>query len=86
MNWVLTMWLKTCGPRQNPKFAVRLFWSLETKRLKNIVTIKTGVELEISLEDSSVDVVLLYDVLHSRSVPKADDRSKLLNEVHNFVR
>ena len=64
--------------RVNPK--------AEISGLKNIVTIKTAGELEIELKDVSVDVVLLYDVLHSHSFPEAGDRKELLNEVYRVLK
>jgi len=58
----------------------------EISGLKNIEIMKTAGELETDLEDVSIDVVLLYDVLHSHSIPNADDRKELLNEVHRILR
>jgi len=39
-------------------------------------------ELRIDPADSSIDAVLLFDVLHLYYFPSVDDRRKLLNEVH----
>jgi len=49
--------------------------------LKNIITIVTTEELKIPLPDESVDVVLLYDVIHL-----VKDRQKLFNEVDRIAR
>lgn len=50
--------------------------------LRNIQRIDTSGELEIGLDNESVDVVLLYDVLHYYYFPQAEDRRRLLCEVY----
>jgi len=52
--------------------------------LKNIRRIDTSGELEIGLDNESVDVVILCDVLHYYYFPRAEDRRKLLTEVHRI--
>jgi len=52
-------------------------------RLENIQIIQTSGELKIPLEDESVDVVLLYDVLHSHYF-SLSDRKELLAEIHRL--
>jgi len=52
--------------------------------LNNIEPMHTHGELTIDLADNSVDVVLLFDVLHSYYFPLADDRRRLLDEVHRI--
>ena len=64
----------------------RMHPKAEISGLKNIETVKTAGELEITLADESVDTVLLYDVLHSHSLPKPDDRRQLLNELHRILK
>ncbi len=54
--------------------------------LKNLERIKTSGESEIALEDASLDVVLLYDVLHAYYFPTADERRELLHEVHRLLK
>ena len=49
--------------------------------LKNIIKIKASGKLEIALSNESVDVVLLYDILHYYYFPKEVDRRHLLSEV-----
>lgn len=49
--------------------------------LKNIKLIKTSGKLKVALADQSVDVVLLYDVLHSRYF-KSAGRRKLFKEIY----
>ena len=53
----------------------------ESLGLKNIRRIDTSGDTEIGLDDESVDVILLYDVLHSYYFPQADDRRRLLDEI-----
>ncbi len=54
--------------------------------LSNIEIMKTAGELEVHLGDASVDVVLLYDVLHPMSIPEAGDRKRLLNELYRLMK
>jgi ubiquinone/menaquinone biosynthesis C-methylase UbiE len=55
----------------------------ERERLENIQRIETSGELEIPLKDESVDVVLLYDVLHSYYFT-AVERKELLTEIYRI--
>ena len=63
----------------------RVFPKAEISGLQNIETVKTSGELKVDLRDASVNIVLLYDVLHSHSFPKADDRMELLKELHRVL-
>jgi ubiquinone/menaquinone biosynthesis C-methylase UbiE len=58
----------------------------ESRGLGNIVMMKTSGELKIALEAESVDVVLLYDVLHYYYFPVAGDRRRLLREVYRVLK
>lgn len=49
--------------------------------LKNIAPIKTSGELKIPMENESVDVALLYDVLHYM-----DERKKIIDEVYRVIK
>lgn len=49
--------------------------------LENIEPIKTSGELKIPMEDESVDVVLLYDVLHYM-----DERRKIIDDVYRVMK
>jgi ubiquinone/menaquinone biosynthesis C-methylase UbiE len=51
--------------------------------LKNIRTIKTAGQIQIGLEDDSIDVVLLYDVLHYL---KKEERAKLYIEAYRVLK
>lgn len=57
--------------------------SAQSRKLENIQIIATSGELKIPLEDESVDVVLLYDVIHSYYFSPAT-RKELLREVHRI--
>lgn len=64
----------------------RVHTKAEISGLRNIEVMKTAGELKLSLEDASVDVVLLYDVLHSHCFPEAADRKILLKEIHRTLK
>ena len=49
--------------------------------LNNIDFINTAAEVRLPLRDESIDVVLLYDVLHSHYFTR-DKRSRLLKEIY----
>lgn len=55
----------------------------KSQNLKNIEIIKTQGELKLPLEDESVDVTLLYDVLHSYYFTSGS-RKELLDEIHRI--
>ena len=56
------------------------------KGLRNIERMETSGEIEIELPDEFVDVILLFDVFHSYYFPQADDRRKLLSEIHRIMK
>jgi len=64
----------------------KLMQRAESRGLENIVVMKTSGELKIVLEDESVDVVLLYDILHYYYFSEEDDRRKLLREVYRILK
>lgn len=64
----------------------KLIHRAESRALQNIVVMKTSGELKIKLEDDSVDVVLLHDVLHYYYFPEKEDRMKLLRQIHRVLR
>lgn len=64
----------------------KLMLRAESRGLENIVVIETSGELKIPLEDESVDVVLLYDILHYYYFPQENDRKKLLREVYRILK
>jgi len=55
----------------------------ERLKFKNIQTIETSGEVRIPLGDESVDVTLLYDVIHSYYF-SATQRKELLTEIHRI--
>jgi ubiquinone/menaquinone biosynthesis C-methylase UbiE len=58
----------------------------ESAGLRNINRMETSGEPEIGLTDESVDVVILFDVFHSFYFPKAEDRGRLLAEIHRVMK
>jgi len=63
-----------------------LMQKAELKGLKNVERMGTSGQLKIELADASVDVILLFDVFHSYYFPQADDRRRLLNEIHRIMK
>ncbi|MCK4295810.1 MAG: class I SAM-dependent methyltransferase [Candidatus Marinimicrobia bacterium] len=59
----------------------QLMQTAKSEGLKNIEPINTQEELKIELKDESVDVVLLYDVLHYM-----DQRRKILDEIRRVLK
>lgn len=58
----------------------------ESAGLKNIERMDTSGGPKIDLTDDSVDVVLLFDVLHSFYFPRAEDRRRLLGEIYRIMK
>ena len=58
----------------------------ELMGLKNIIRLDTSQESRIGLDNESVDVVLIYDVLHYYYFPRAEDRKRLLREVYRVLK
>ena len=54
--------------------------------LKNITRLDPLDKSRIGLDNESVDVVLLYDVLHYYYFPKEKDRRQLLSEVYRVLK
>ena len=54
--------------------------------LKNIIKLKASGKSKIALSNESVDVVLLYDILHYYYFPKEMDRRQLLSEVYRVLK
>ncbi len=54
--------------------------------LENIKVMKTLGELKIGLKDESMDIVLLYDIIHDSYFPGANKRKKLLNEIYRILK
>lgn len=63
-----------------------LMQKAESAGLKNILRMETSGELEIELDDRSVDVVLLFEVYHPFYFPKAEDRKRLLGEIYRVMK
>jgi ubiquinone/menaquinone biosynthesis C-methylase UbiE len=68
------------------KILNELMQKVQSAGLNNIERMDAHGELEIGLADGSVDVVLLFDVLHSYYFPRPEDRRELLDEVHRICK
>jgi len=68
----------------------KLMGIAKTKGLKNIIPLHTkSEESKINLEPESIDVVLLYDVIHlvgKNNTSTVDDRKKLYKDVYRITR
>jgi len=58
-----------------------LMKSAVLEKVRNIEIVKASEELKIPVEDESIDVVLLYDVLHY-----IEERRKIIDEVHRVMK
>ena len=54
--------------------------------LKNVIKPDAPTRLDTSLDDESVDVVLLYDILHYYYFPQKRDRQQLLREMYRILK
>jgi len=66
---------------KNEEVLINLAQKVESEGLRNIELIKTSGEMKIGLEDESIDLVLLYDVLHHIS-----ERRKIFDEVYRVLK
>jgi len=57
----------------------------KSEGLRNMEIVKTSGKLKTPLRDESIDMVLLYDVLHSYYF-SVDERKKLLREVYRVLK
>jgi ubiquinone/menaquinone biosynthesis C-methylase UbiE len=62
---------------------IQLMQTAKSEGLENIVPITTSGEFNINLKNESVDVVLLYDILHYINLK---ERRKLYNEVYRILK
>lgn len=71
---------------KDSKVLNELMQKAQSAGLNNVERMDAHGKLEIGLADGSVDVVLLFDVLHSYYFPRPEDRRKLLDEVHRICK
>jgi len=64
----------------------QLMSNVESMGLKNVKRLDLSGKSRIGLDNESVDVVLLYDVLHYYYFPKEEDRRQLLREVYRVLK
>jgi len=76
---------KTYALDKNESELNELMRKAKSKELRNIKIVKTSGDLKIPLGDESIDVVLLYDVLHSYYF-SPDERRHLLRELYRVLK
>jgi len=54
--------------------------------LKNVIKPDAPTRFDTDLDDESVDVVLLYDILHYYYFPHKEDRQQLLREIYRILK
>ena len=59
---------------------------LQKREIRNVVCIEVSENDEIPLPAASVDVVLLYDVLHRGYFPQGHERKQSLIKVHRILK
>ena len=64
----------------------RLMSKAKSKGLKNIVSLEASGRSGVALDNESVDVVLLYDILHYYYFSEEADRRQLLREVYRVLK
>jgi ubiquinone/menaquinone biosynthesis C-methylase UbiE len=72
---------RICALDEDGEVLDELMKIAKLESLKNIDPIKTSGELKIPLEDESVDVVLLYDVLHYMN-----ERRRIIDDVYRVMK
>jgi ubiquinone/menaquinone biosynthesis C-methylase UbiE len=71
---------------KNSSVLNELLQKVNSAEIKNIERIDADGKTRIELADSSVDVVLVFDVLHSYYFPRVEDRRRLLDEIHRVAK
>lgn len=64
----------------------RLMQRAGTESLTNVERMDTSGEPAINLANQSVDMVLLFDVLHEHYFPDSDQRERLLDEFYRILK
>jgi ubiquinone/menaquinone biosynthesis C-methylase UbiE len=63
-----------------------LIQKVDSAHLKNIEIITSSGGPRIELAEESVDVALLFDVLHYYYFPEIDDRKRLMDEIYRITK
>jgi len=71
---------------KEPEALDRLMDKAESENLSNIRRVEVTHNGRIPLPAGSVDVILLYDVLHRGYFPEQSDRRPVLSELHRVLR
>jgi len=77
---------KVYGIDKEGKSLAKTIKRVKAAGLNNVVAIISSNEMEIPLNKGSVDVVLLYDVLHRGYFPEAESRKQILNSLYKVLR
>jgi len=64
----------------------RLMNRVKVAGLKNVIKLDAPTRFDTDLDDESVDVVLLYDILHYYYFPQKRDRQQLLREMYRILK
>ena len=64
----------------------KLMQKAKSEGLRNVERIDTSGEPRIKLADESIDVVLLFDILHYYYFPRVEDRRQLLSEIYRVLK
>ncbi len=64
----------------------RLMSRAKSMGITNIVRLDASSKTSIALNNESIDVVLLYDILHYYYYPEKHERRKLLSEVYRILK
>lgn len=68
------------------EFLAKTMKKVKSKGFKNVIGIIPSNELEIPLGKETVDVILLYDILHRGYLPESEGRKKILNALYKILK
>ncbi|HEY96418.1 MAG TPA: class I SAM-dependent methyltransferase [Dehalococcoidia bacterium] len=71
---------------KDKKVLNELMHKAESMGIYNIFRLDVSKDSEIPLDNESVDVVLLFDVLHFYYFPEKDSRKSLLHDIHRVLK
>ena len=71
---------------KNKKVLDGLMHKAESMGMYNIYRLEVSKDSEIPLDNESIDVVLLFDVLHFYYFPEEDSRKRLLHDIHRVLK
>jgi ubiquinone/menaquinone biosynthesis C-methylase UbiE len=71
---------------KDKKILNELMIKAESMGLHNIIRLDVSKDSEIPLDNESIDVVLLFDVLHFYYFPEEDRRRRLLHDIYRILK